>query len=117
LVWVMAGRRSMMEVWPACLTAGLSFALMQFLVSNFHGPWLVDIGGSLVSMGATLLLLRVWQPKTVWRFDHERAALAATGAVAHSEVGDEHPEVSQAGGQSVDLSGGDARPGYIPVSR
>lgn len=71
LVWVMAGRRAMREVWPACLTAGLSFAIVQFLVSNFHGPWLVDIVGALVSMGSLLVLLRFWQPRTVWRFAHE----------------------------------------------
>lgn len=117
LVWVMAGRKNMIEVWPACLTAGGSFALMQFLFSNFHGPWLVDIAGSLVSMGATLVLLKFWQPKNVWRFDHEEAALAASGAIAHSEIGDEHPEVSQSGGQSVDMGAGSGRSGHVPVSR
>ena len=43
LVWALAGRTSMLEVWPACLVAGVSFAITQFLVSNFHGPWIVDI--------------------------------------------------------------------------
>src|SRR5262249_54369639 len=47
IVWVMAGRKAMLEVWPACLTAGGSFAVVQFLVSNFHGPWLVDIAGAI----------------------------------------------------------------------
>ena len=50
LIWAMAGRKKMVEVWPACLTAGLSFAITQFVVSNFFGPSLVDIIGSLVSM-------------------------------------------------------------------
>jgi lactate permease len=77
LIWVMAGRRAMAEVWPACLTAGLSFALVQFAVSNLHGPWLVDTAGALTSMGALLLLLRVWQPRTVWRFEHDREDAAA----------------------------------------
>src|SRR5919108_330590 len=36
LVWAMAGRKGMKEVWPACLTSGLSFAVVQFLVSNYH---------------------------------------------------------------------------------
>ena len=67
LVWVLAGRRAMLEVWPACLTAGGSFALTQFVVSNYHGPWLVDIVGALVSIGAMLALLRVWRPRRVWR--------------------------------------------------
>lgn len=77
IVWAMAGRRAMLEVWPACLVSGLSFAIVQFLVSNYHGPWLVDIAGSLVSIGATLLLLRVWQPRKVWRFTDEAAPNSA----------------------------------------
>jgi lactate permease len=60
LVWAMSGWRGMREVWPACLTAGASFGIVQFLVSNHHGPWLVDIAGAMASMGATIALLRVW---------------------------------------------------------
>lgn len=78
LIWAMAGFKAMREVWPACLTAGLSFALVQFLVSNYHGPWVVDIAGSIVSMAATVLLLRFWQPKTIWTFPHERANASAS---------------------------------------
>ncbi|WP_437205606.1 L-lactate permease [Planctomicrobium sp. SH664] len=66
IVAVMTGRRGIREVWPACLVSGCSFALMQFLVSNYHGPWLVDIVSALVSMLASIVLLRFWQPKTVW---------------------------------------------------
>jgi lactate permease len=71
LIWAMAGWRKMVEVWPACLTAGGTFALAQFLVSNYHGPWVVDIAGALFSILALIVLLRFWQPRTVWRFDHE----------------------------------------------
>ena len=79
----MAGRRAVWEVWPACLAAGASFALVQFVVSNFHGPWLVDIAGALASIGALVALLRVWQPRRVWRFAHEPAASnVAASAVA-----------------------------------
>jgi lactate permease len=53
----------MVEVWPAALTAGLAFAIPQFLVSNLHGPWLVDIISGACSIIATGLLLRVWQPR------------------------------------------------------
>lgn len=72
LVWAMAGRRATREVWPACLTAGLSFALVQFAVSNYHGPWIVDIAGAVVSILALIVLLRFWQPHTLWRFAEER---------------------------------------------
>ena len=82
LVAVMAGFKGMREVWPACLTAGVSFAITQFLVSNYHGPWVVDIAGSIVSMLALLVLLRFWQPRVVWRFDHEHASADASSAIA-----------------------------------
>ena len=72
IIWTMAGRKAMLEVWPACLVAGGSFAITQFLVSNFHGPWLVDIIGAIVSMVALVLFLKIWQPKTIWRYEHER---------------------------------------------
>ncbi|HZR09918.1 MAG TPA: L-lactate permease, partial [Myxococcales bacterium] len=52
LIWAMAGFRGMLQVWPACLVAGLSFAIPQFLVSNFHGPWIVDIVASAASIAA-----------------------------------------------------------------
>ena len=71
LIWAMVGWRKMLEVWPACLTAGFTFAVMQFLVSNFHGPWVVDIAAALASIGAVLVLLKFWQPREVWRFDHD----------------------------------------------
>jgi lactate permease len=79
LVWAMVGRKKMWEVWPACLTAGLSFAITQFLVSNFFGPTLVDIAGAIVSIIATVVLLRFWQPRSVWRFSHDEEADRAAG--------------------------------------
>ena len=67
VVWAQAGWRGMLGVWPAALTAGVAFAVPQFLVSNYHGPWLVDIIASLCSMGALVVLLKVWQPKDNWK--------------------------------------------------
>ena len=81
LIWAMAGWRGMKEVWPACLVAGASFALPQFLVSNYHGPWVVDIVASATSIAAIVVLLRFWQPKKIWRFTDEREADAARGLV------------------------------------
>jgi lactate permease len=63
LIWAMVGFRRMLEVWPALLVAGVSFALPQYLVSNFHGPWLVDIVAAIVSMLALAAFLRVWHPR------------------------------------------------------
>ena len=66
VIWAMAGFRGMVGVWPAALTAGLSFAITQFLVSNYHGPWLVDIFASITSIISLIVLLKFWQPKTIW---------------------------------------------------
>jgi lactate permease len=49
-------------VWPAVAVAGLAFAVPQFLVSNFHGPWLVDVIAAVCSLVATIAFLRVWRP-------------------------------------------------------
>src|SRR5688572_181584 len=65
VVWAFSGFRGMLGVWPVALTAGVAFAIPQFLVSNFHGPWLVDIVASLASIGAVVVLLRFWKPKAV----------------------------------------------------
>jgi lactate permease len=66
LIWAFAGWRGMLAIWPAILVAGMSFAIPQYLVSNFHGPWLVDVVSALVSMGSLVAFLRVWKPKQVW---------------------------------------------------
>jgi lactate permease len=79
LIAAMTGWRAMWQVWPACLVGGLSFGIVQFLVSNYHGPWLVDTAASLASMGAILVLLRFWQPKTTWRFGDEGETAPVVG--------------------------------------
>ncbi len=86
LVWAMAGFRGMLGVWPACLVAGLAFAVPQFLVSNFMGPNLVDIVAAASCIVVTYLFLKFWQPKEEWRFPEEREAGAVT-ATAGKRVG------------------------------
>jgi lactate permease len=66
LIWAFVGFRRMIEIWPAILVAGVSFAVPQFLVSNYHGPWLVDVIAAIVSMGTLTLFLKFWHPKDVW---------------------------------------------------
>ncbi|OKO74320.1 L-lactate permease [Bradyrhizobium sp. AS23.2] len=66
VVWAFAGWRGMKDVWPAVLVTGISFAVPQFVISNYINPWIVDIGASLISMGALILFLKVWQPKQLW---------------------------------------------------
>jgi lactate permease len=67
LIWAFAGRKGMMQIWPAILVTGVSFAIPQFLVSNYIGPELVDVIAAMVSMTCLVLFLRVWQPKEIWR--------------------------------------------------
>jgi len=62
LVAAQVGWRGMLGVWPACFVTGFSFGAMQFLVSNWHGPWLVDIVSAVVAMGALVGLMRFWRP-------------------------------------------------------
>ena len=66
LIWAFAGFRGMKEIWPAILVTGVSFAVPQFLISNYVNPWIVDIGASLISMACLILFLKIWQPKTLW---------------------------------------------------
>jgi lactate permease len=62
-----AGWRGARGIWPAALTAGIAFAVPQFLVSNFHGPWLVDIISGACAVIALATFLRVWKPSDNWR--------------------------------------------------
>ncbi|KAB0488703.1 lactate permease [Pseudomonas reinekei] len=84
LIWAFAGWRKMLEIWPAILVAGVSFAIPQFLVSNYHGPMLVDVIAALISMACLTGFLKVWKPATV----HTSAAL--TGRVDNSKIDAEY---------------------------
>jgi lactate permease len=66
VVWAFAGWKGMKDIWPAVLVTGISFAVPQFVISNYINPWIVDIGASLISMGCLILFLRVWQPRQLW---------------------------------------------------
>jgi L-lactate permease len=89
LIVVLAGWKRMREVLPAVLVTGISFAVVQFLVSNFVGPELTDIIAALVSMGCLAALLRFWRPAEVWVFDHETAP-APHRVMGGSGAGGEH---------------------------
>jgi lactate permease len=66
LIWAFCGFRGMIAIWPAVLIAGAAFAIPQYLISNYHGPWLVDVGAAVASMVCLTLFLKVWQPKEIW---------------------------------------------------
>ena len=88
LIWAFVGFRRMIEIWPAILVAGVSFAIPQFLVSNYHGPWLVDVIAAICSMGSLTLFLKIWHPKQVWTSTSREGTTvsyeeAEAGAVRH----------------------------------
>lgn len=94
LVVMMAGFKKAWEVMPAILVSGVTFAITQYLSSNFIGPELPDILSALVSLFALAIFLKFWKPKTIYRFSSEQE-LAATLAVNASK----RTETSYTGGQ------------------
>ena len=79
LIWAFAGFRGMLEIWPAILVAGICFAVPQFLISNFHGPWLVDVVAAIISLASLAIFMRFWHPKRIWRFKGEEPGTEAHG--------------------------------------
>ena len=94
LIWVFAGFRGMTQVFPAILVCGLSFAIPQYLISNYHGPWLVDVGAAIVSMACLTLFLKVWHPKEIW-------TSAALFNRADSSIADMKPLEASNGGPAT----------------
>ena len=71
MVWIMSGWRGVRGVWPAIVVCGGVFGILQFAISNFVGPTLVDIGAGLGSLVALAITLRFWQPRKLWQFEDE----------------------------------------------
>ena len=71
LIWAFAGWKRMLEIWPALLVAGVSFGITQIIIATLHGPWLVTIAGSLISIGSLVVFLKRWEPKHIYRFDSD----------------------------------------------
>ena len=84
LVLIMAGFKKTMEVWPALLVSGGSFAIAQFISSNYMGEQLPDILSSLISLISIVVLLQFWKPKTTWRFEGEEDHGNKQDAPTHS---------------------------------
>ena len=78
LIVVMAGPRRALEVLPAILACGLSFAAMQFYVSNYIGPELTDILSSLTCIIVMVAVLKLWKPKTILRLEGDKPVSTTT---------------------------------------
>jgi len=102
LVRTMVGWRKTFEVLPAVLVVGVSFALTQFLWSNFVDSNLVDIVGGMVSLAATVVFLRFWKPRRVWRFPGEAGAEFAGEAETDIAAESQATEVARVRGEVLD---------------
>ncbi|MDD5248243.1 MAG: L-lactate permease [Rhodocyclaceae bacterium] len=81
IIIIMDGWRGVRETWPAILVCGVSFAVSQFLTSNFIGPELPDITSALLSLVSLAVFLKFWKPKRIFRFEGQEVTVKAT---AHS---------------------------------
>ncbi|GLK79081.1 L-lactate permease [Methylopila turkensis] len=91
LIAAFAGFRGMAQIWPAILIAGVTFAIPQYLVSNYHGPWLVDVVAAIASIVSLTLFLRVWRPAVVWTSADGSAPADAAVATATEPSVTRHP--------------------------
>ncbi len=71
LVVLMSGFKKSIEVVPAIIVSGLSFAFFQWLTANYFGPMLPDVLAGIASIFCLMVLLKYWKPKTIWRFSEE----------------------------------------------
>ncbi|HEY0346605.1 MAG TPA: L-lactate permease [Pyrinomonadaceae bacterium] len=102
LIWAFAGFRGMIEIWPAILVAGVAFAVPQFLVSNFHGPWLVDVAAAFVSLAALTAFLKVWKPKRIWVSEARPLGRATVDEGAATEQSSTSAKVALPNGRASD---------------
>ncbi|MGC2111943.1 MAG: L-lactate permease [Candidatus Korobacteraceae bacterium] len=91
LICAFVGWSAMWEIWPAILVAGVSFAIPQYFMANYHGPWLVNIVASIISMACLIGFLFIWHPKRIWTFEGEEAKTES-----HASHGYSRAEVTRA---------------------
>jgi lactate permease len=86
LIIVMAGRKRAFEVWPAIVACGVSFAGMQFFVSNHVGPELTDIMSSLTCILVMVAVLKLWKPKSIMRLETDKPIIVAARSHSGAEM-------------------------------
>jgi lactate permease len=89
LVRTMVNWQETFEVLPAIIVVGVSFSITQFLWSNHVDSNLVDIASAIVSIIVTIVFLRFWKPKKIWRFDYDKPEGASALAPPSSEIADD----------------------------
>lgn len=86
LVFLMNGFKGVRETWPVLLVAGLSFAIVQHYTATYLGPELPDIASAIVSIVATTIFLKFWQPKNIFKFDSQKEEIKTQKNHSTSEV-------------------------------
>jgi lactate permease len=110
LIWAFAAFRGMLEVWPAILVTGVSFAIPQFLVSNYMGPYLVDVIAALVSLACLTGFLRLWHPPKIWT----SARLGGRAAAVEEETARGTGSTSPTGGVAAVAFQGSTALAWMP---
>lgn len=104
MVACMSGWKGLKGCWPAVLVCGGSFATVQFLVSNFHGPALVDVLGGVISLVVLAVFCHFWKPKEIWRFPEEDEEGSASADVVPSFSADPAEGEPESAASSAELS-------------
>ncbi|BCS52617.1 L-lactate permease [Geobacter sp. SVR] len=87
VILIMVGFKKTMEVLPAVIVCGVTFAVVQWATASYLGPYLPDVTASLASIITLVLLLKVWQPKENYVFDHETES-TGTATAHHYTAGE-----------------------------
>jgi lactate permease len=111
LVGMVDGMRGVRQTWPAAVVGGFSFALGQFLCSNYVSVEITDIVASLLSAGSIVVLLRVWQPSQPLRMETTGGRPAIAGAATHDPA---HEQEVRRRSDDVHDSRGDVVAAYAP---
>ena len=101
VVFMLAGRRGLMGVWPALLVAGTSFTVPQFLLAKYHGPWLAAPVAGLSCIGALALLLKFWSPTPALRFNASGELVAVDLAMSQASPAEMNSSPSETTRQVV----------------
>jgi len=89
LVRTMVNWEETFEVLPAIIVVGVSFSVTQYFWSNHVDSNLVDIASAIVSIIVTIVFLRFWKPKRIWRFDYDKPEGASAVAPVSAEIADD----------------------------
>jgi lactate permease len=95
-VIMLAGWRGFFGAWPATLVAGISYSVPQYLLARYHGPWLAAPIAGLSCIVALVLLLRVWRPRELWRFDGDGKLGPAAQVIHTAEITESRRRIFEA---------------------